>query len=126
HQNRKLTKIVLENVLVLASGSALVQPAAKGGREDAAFDTYTLEVTPEEAEKLSLAGHTGELNLALRGSLDTATIMTPGADVTRNLASFREEPAPAKGKESPRVAVEEIRGTKREQNTLGEKPLEKK
>lgn len=126
HNQRKITKIILENVLVLAVGAGMAPAGARGGaREEAVADTYTLEVTPDEAEKLSLAGHTGELNLALRGVLDESTVLTSGADAQKNLASFREEPAAAKGPEKARPSVEEIRGTKREHNTLGDKPQKK-
>lgn len=126
-QGQKLTKMVLSNVLVLAVG-AQAERNPKAG-QDVSGETYTLEVSPEEAEKLALAGHMGEINLALRGASDADTVLTSGADLRKNLSSYREDPktsaAPAaKQGDKPAFQVEEIRGAKRETNILGPKPLQ--
>ena len=62
-----MTKIVLENILVLATGTEL----EKSGKQEkpAQVDVITLEVTPEEGEKLALAAPEGKLQLALRNYL---------------------------------------------------------
>lgn len=118
------TKLILENILVLAAGTQ-IQKNEKG--EPAPVDVYTLEVTPEEAEKLALAGSEGKLQLALRHVLDTETVLTKGVNVPQMLTSLspanpppppkKEEqaaaPAPApKPKWTPRpaVTVEVIKG----------------
>ncbi len=49
--------------------------------------SITLEVTPEEAEKLSLASQEGQIVLALRGLGDDATTMTIGSN-KRDLLSL--------------------------------------
>jgi pilus assembly protein CpaB len=72
----EITKIVLENVLVLASGT-LMQRNDKG--DAAPVDVYTLEVTPEEAEILSLARNQGKIQFALRNPVDSGSILTNGA-----------------------------------------------
>ena len=74
-----LTKIVLENVLVLATG-AEVDTSGKQ-EKPTQVDVITLEVTPEEGEKLALAASEGKLQLALRNLNDTADVFTRGATV---------------------------------------------
>ena len=83
---RQVTKIVLENILVLASGTE-IQDKDKSG--PAPVDVYTLEVTPEEGEKLALAATQGRLQFALRGVFDTETVLTKGATIGKTLSSFR-------------------------------------
>ena len=75
-----ITKTVIENVLVLATGADVEK---NGNREKPSqVDVITLEVTPEEGEKLALASSEGKLQLALRNSADTADVVT------------REQPSP--------------------------------
>jgi pilus assembly protein CpaB len=66
-RKREMTKIVLENLLVLATGTQ-IEENDKG--EPAPVDVYTLEVTPEEGEKLTLAATRGKLQFALRNVTD--------------------------------------------------------
>jgi pilus assembly protein CpaB len=115
------TKIILENVLVLATGTQ-VQKNEKG--EPAPVDVYTLEVTPEEAERLSLGGAQGKLQLALRSVLDSETVLTKGVNVPQMLAFLSpSNPPPPKQEETkeapkavqkwtprPVVSVEVIKG----------------
>src|SRR5215207_11144299 len=58
-----ISKIVLQNVKVLASGQNLVRP--KDQREPDTVKAVTLQVTPEQAEKLALASSEGKLRLML-------------------------------------------------------------
>ena len=97
-----ITKIVLENVLVLAAGPEV--QVAKGKEERAApVDVITLEVTPQEAEKLSLAATEGKLQLALRGLTDTQEVLTQGTSIPALLASYSASGPVAKpvGKKEP-------------------------
>jgi pilus assembly protein CpaB len=81
-----VTKIVLENMLVLATGT---QMEKTGTQEKATpVDVITMEVTPEEAEKLALAASEGKIQLALRNPADTAEVLTRGATVPTLLSSF--------------------------------------
>ncbi len=50
----------------------------------------TLEVTPEEGEKLALATNTGTIQLALRNFSDTEDVITQGSTIKTLLASYRE------------------------------------
>jgi pilus assembly protein CpaB len=80
-----VTKIVLGNLLVLASGTQIVENS-KG--EPAPVDVYTLEVTPEEGERITLAGSKGQLQFALRGATDAEIVLTRGVTVPELLKSM--------------------------------------
>jgi pilus assembly protein CpaB len=91
-QKKEKTKIVLENIPVLATGTQ-IQENEKG--EPAPVDVYTLEVTPEEAEKLALAANEGRIQLALRSITDAEEVFTEGITIPQLLASYavpRPEP----------------------------------
>jgi pilus assembly protein CpaB len=79
-----ISKIVLENLLVLATGTQ-IQRNEKG--EPMPVDVYTMEVTPEQAERLALAASQGRLNFALRNTTDSEDIMTRGVTIPQLLAS---------------------------------------
>ena len=95
------TKIVLENILVLASGPD--RETAKGKEQQPApVDVITLEVTPEEAEKLSLSAIQGKIQLALRGLTDAEDALTKGISIPALLTSYSAQGSVAgvKGKKS--------------------------
>jgi pilus assembly protein CpaB len=50
----------------------------------------TLEVTPEEAEKLALAVNKGSITLVLRNYADTEDVFTEGATISTLLSSYRK------------------------------------
>jgi len=113
-KKRQVTKLVLQNVPVLATGQKLNE----GGKGEASpVDVYTLQVTPEEGEKLALADTQGKLQLALRNAMDTETVLTKGATVKDTLASYRYVAKRSKSR-SPsvpyvsKVKVEVIKGNK--------------
>ncbi len=66
--NDQQTTTVLENVLVIANGSRL-ERTATGESSPAAV--ITLLVSPEDAQRLTLASQQGRIQLALRNPLDT-------------------------------------------------------
>jgi pilus assembly protein CpaB len=66
--NQPLTTTVLENVEVLAAGQKL-QRTAEG--EPQTVPVITLLVSPEDAQKLTMAAGEGRIQLALRNPLDT-------------------------------------------------------
>jgi pilus assembly protein CpaB len=121
------SKIFLENLSVLATGTE-VQRNEKG--EPMPVDVYTLEVTPEQAEKVALAASEGRLQFALRSVTDSGDVRTKGVTVPELLAhqGWLEQQviAPAEPKKrvsskpkkkkrwAPRrsVTVEIIKGTK--------------
>lgn len=82
-----ITKTVLENILVLAAGAEMgvgVQQEKKKTR----VDVITLEVTPEEGEKLALATNRGTIQLALRNYSDSEEVITQGSTIKSLLASY--------------------------------------
>jgi pilus assembly protein CpaB len=80
-----ISKIVLQNIKVLANGQNLDQP--NDGREPQTVKSVTLLVTPEQAEKLALSSFEGRLSLALRNTLDQEDQQTRGADRNMLLSS---------------------------------------
>jgi pilus assembly protein CpaB len=100
------SKIFLENLLVLATGTQ-VQKNEKG--EPMPVDVYTMEVTPEQAEKVALAASEGRLQFALRSVLDLEDILTKGVTVPEILAyqrwSEQQVVAPTKPPEPKKQAM---------------------
>jgi pilus assembly protein CpaB len=82
----EVTKIVLENILVLAADTKIEKGPKEG--ETAPVDVYTLEVTPEEGEMLALAATQGRLQFALRNPVDMDVVLTNGANIKDTLTSF--------------------------------------
>jgi len=108
----KITKTVLENTLILATGT---QMERKGpGEKPKAVKVITFEVSLEEAEKLALASTEGKLRLALRSPLNTEPELTQGATTKHLLSSYRKavRRTPAK-KRAARETVELIHGSTR-------------
>lgn len=88
----KISKIVLQNKRVLSVAQSTEQ---KDGKPQLAR-SITLEVTPEEAEKLSLASQEGQIVLALRGLGDDAAITTIGSN-KRDLLALAAAPQKTSG-----------------------------
>jgi pilus assembly protein CpaB len=94
HRN-PISKIVLQNVKVLASGQNLDKP--KNEREAETVRAVTLQVTPEQTEKLALASTEGKLRLVLRNTVDQGDEQTQGVDKRTLLEGDRAMPAPEPG-----------------------------
>ncbi len=119
-EDKPVSMIVLEHILVLA----VAQEASRDATRPKVVNAVTLEVTPEQAEKLDLARSVGQLSLALRNQVDKAPTVTAGvrkADLLRSAAAPATVRAPAvlasaKGRTPPAAAapgkdkVEIIRG----------------
>lgn len=67
-QRERVSKIVLQNIKVLAGGANLDKPKNEKDVERAKI--VTLQVTPEQAEKLAVAASEGKLQLVMRNSVD--------------------------------------------------------
>lgn len=94
-----ITKTVLENIQVLASGTQMAvetEVGRDGKKQEKAVevDVITLEVTPDEGEKLALAATEGKIQLALRSCSNIAFIPTRGITIPDLLASCRDSNAP--------------------------------
>ena len=122
-EQRTISKIVLERILVLA----VAQEASRDETKPRVVNAVTLEVTPDHAEKLDLARSVGTLSLVLRNQVDQGDVTTMGI-TRRELLGQIAAPsppaaaaAPASRPRSPRPAapkaesdtVEVIRGVQR-------------
>ena len=118
------TKLVLANVQVLTAGTRLEQDSNDG--KPIQVTVVTLVVTPEEAERLTLASTEGKIQLALRNPLDTETPVTPGIRPGMLLGMAVPKPAVRKIAPAPGVpaapvppTIEIIKGDKRTQVAVG-------
>lgn len=120
-QQQEITsKVILTDVQVLAAGTKIDQTGDRG--KPIPVSVVTLLVTPEEAERLTLASSEGKIQLALRNPLDKGSPATHGVKPalllgipppvrqvsTRRAPSAAPLPVPA-----PLPTVEIIRGDKR-------------
>ena len=99
-----MTRTVVSNVQVLTAGTRYDQEKAKDG-EPIPSTVVTLMVSPEDAEKITLAQTEGQVMLALRNPLDNQQTDTQGI----RSAALLGQPAPAPVikvvKAAPRVAA---------------------
>ncbi len=72
--DRQISKIVLEHILVLA----VAQEASRDETKPKVVNAVTLEVTPDQAERLDLARSVGTLSLVLRNQVDKEGTETAG------------------------------------------------
>jgi pilus assembly protein CpaB len=121
-----VTTTVLENVEVLATGQKLERNAAG---EPLSSAVITLKVSPEDAQKLTLASQEGRIQLSLRNPLDTgqqkiASVRNgalyfgagaaPVSQGPHTVKVKHATPAPAPTKSSP-YTIELIRGNEKKQ-----------
>lgn len=122
-----VTTTVLENVAVLATGQKLERNAAG---EPQTTPVITLLVSPEDAQKLTLASQEGRIQLALRNPLDTAQERIasvrnlslysggmpagPAVPTSKAVKVKRPATAPAPVKASP-YTIEVIRGNEKKE-----------
>ncbi len=93
-KDQTISKIVLEHILVLA----VAQEASRDETKPRVVNAVTLEVTPEEAEKIDLARSVGNLSLVLRNQVDPSDTSTVGATKTTLLGA--SEPTKADDKKA--------------------------
>ena len=114
NQDNKMSKIVLQNKRVLSVAQNVEQ---REGKPQVAR-SITLEVSPEESEKLSLASQEGQIVLALRATGDDSETKTIGSN-KRNLLAVVEAPRRASSTSRPvtpekdKYQVEVIQGNNR-------------
>lgn len=128
-QSKPVSKIVLEQILVLA----VAQEAGREETKPKVVNAVTLEVTPAQAEKLDLGRSIGTLSLVLRNQGDRNFVTTPGTRVPDLIGAIEAQdpvvqaaakPETGKGASArqgagaevssrPRKTVEVIRGVAR-------------
>ena len=94
HQD-PISKIVLQNIKVLANGQNIDKP--ENEREANSVKAVTLQVTPEQAEKLALAATEGKLQLVMRNQVDQGDEQTPGVNKRNLLGGENAQPVPEPG-----------------------------
>jgi pilus assembly protein CpaB len=111
---RPISKIVLEQILVLA----VAQDLGRDETKPKVVNAVTLEVTPEQAERIDLARSVGSLSLVLRNQIDRSMGSTQGVRTSDLLGTKLVVAEPEAQTEKtivykPRIAkpsVEVIRG----------------
>ncbi len=94
-----ISKIVLQNIKVLASGPKIDSPQDQ--RQPSEVKAVTLQVTPGEAEKLVLAANEGKLQLVMRNYTDQEDSETTGANKASLLSGEPVKPNPGPPSEKP-------------------------
>jgi pilus assembly protein CpaB len=105
-----ISKIVLQNIKVLANGQNIDKP--KDEREANSVKAVTLQVTPEQAEKLALATSEGKLQLVMRSQIDQGDEQTPGVNKRGLLSGEKATLAPEPGSlksEQPKTEAKPVR-----------------
>lgn len=83
HTTEPISKIVLQNVPVLAIGQIMEHKEGK----PVVVPTVTLDLTPEDAEKIAVAASKGSLQLLLRNATDTGVVESRGANIIKVLGA---------------------------------------
>jgi len=106
--NQQIGKIVLQNVPILAIGQIVEQKEGK----PVVVPTVTVDVTPEDAEKLAIASTQGRLQLVLRRLGDKEIVKTTGTTVARVIGGVSGPPvrtaSGAKVTRAPAAPVEQF------------------
>jgi len=99
-----ISKIVLQSIKVLASGPKIDTP--ENQRTPSEVRSVTLQVTPEQAEKLVLAANEGKLQLVMRNYSDQDDADTRGANKNSLLLgeSVIPQPEPPSDKTEKKLA----------------------
>jgi pilus assembly protein CpaB len=108
------SKIVLNRVKVLA----IAQETSPDQTKPKVVNAVTLELSPQESERLDLARNVGSLSLVLRNEVDQDPVASKGSRMndlmagagSKALAGVARE---SDGLEGNRLGIEEIRGTTR-------------
>jgi pilus assembly protein CpaB len=93
---QSISKIVLEKILVLA----VAQQVSRDDTQPKVVNAVTLQVSPEQAEKLDLARSVGTLSLVLRNQVDDDKLKTAGA-TKLTLLGAASAPAPVAAPKQP-------------------------
>lgn len=107
NKDQTISKTVLEHILVLA----VAQEATRDDTKPKVVNAVTLEVTPEQAEKLDLARSVGSLSLVLRNQVDSEPTETIGVTKRQLLHGENQTVATAAPARSPTARAQAPRRT---------------
>jgi pilus assembly protein CpaB len=96
-EDESISKIVLERILVLA----IAQEASRDETKPKVVNAVTLQVTPQEAEKIDLARGVGSLSLVLRNQTDQKTANTGSGMRTEDLLALKKRAPPSLAAPAP-------------------------
>lgn len=82
-----ISKLVLQNLRVLGTGQRIEK---RLGEKPQVVPTVTLEVTPEEGERLALATREGMISLVLRNQQDELVVQTAGVRTSTLLGAVTQ------------------------------------
>ncbi len=102
--DQAISKIVLERILVLA----VAQEVSRDDTKPRVVNAVTLEVAPEQAEKLDLARSVGSLSLVLRNQIDPQPATTAGATKNSLLGIAPPAPEPVAAPVVQRAAARQV------------------
>ena len=97
NRDQQISKIVLEHILVLA----IAQEVGRDETKPKVVSAVTVEVTPEQAERLDLARSVGTLSLVLRNQVDLKLAGTDGITKAKLLNAPPEPIVTAEKKAEP-------------------------
>ena len=103
-----IAKLLFQNLKVLGTGQKLENLP---GDKPQIVPTVTLEVTPEQGERLALAAQEGRISLVLRGQGDEQLVETLGAGANMLFGNPRQaipQAAPAAVRVAPRARTVEM------------------
>ena len=120
-----ITRTILENVRVLASGQK-IEPDREGKPQTVAV--ITLLVSPDDANKLTMASTQGKIQLALRNTIDTkkndpkavmdVSLFSPDGAITKPARTSPGKKSTGPPAAPPPYVIEVITGNKRENKSF--------
>jgi pilus assembly protein CpaB len=135
NEKENISKIILENISVLATGQVTDQKEGK----PVVVPTVTLDLAPSDAEKLVLSASKGSLQLLLRNITDSSPTNSKGATIAKVLYGLESAPkvvpirvvktvqtipvakaSPAPAPTPPSHTLEIIRGTEKSSRQYSE------
>jgi pilus assembly protein CpaB len=111
-----VSKTILQNILVLAVDQSASRP--EDGKQAVVASTVTVQVTPEQAERLALAQRMGTISLSLRSFVDNEMVSTTGVTPNGILQGGENNPP------EPEEHTSGIRGTGVPVHVLVEPPVQ--
>lgn len=117
-RDKNISKIVLERILVLA----VAQEVSRDETKPRVVNAVTLEVEPDQAEKIDLARSVGTLSLVLRNQVDPQAVTTAGATKSTLLQETPPEVVKVAARKSSSSAPRPVRAVARPQSPAA-KPM---
>ena len=113
------SRVVLQDVPVLTVGEKMQEEGEGAKAKRRKVTVVTLQVEPQQGERLALAANEGKVVLALRNQGDRQEAATPGVRLTALVPALAPTPAPApQAQPAAAEGVEVIKGVNRSMQPL--------